>query len=40
MPYSKLHQKKKAKNYLLLAILCGLVVVFFAATIIKIQALS
>jgi hypothetical protein len=35
MPISEEHKKKKYKNYALLFILLGLVVVFFTATLIK-----
>ncbi len=35
MPLSKMHQKKKAKNYALLFILLGLVILFFALTLVK-----
>jgi hypothetical protein len=39
MPHSKLHDKKKYKNYTLLSILVIMVVVFFTVTMIKLKVL-
>ncbi len=35
MPLSKEHEKQKVKNYTMLAVLVGLVLIFFIATIVK-----
>lgn len=37
MKYSPVHEKQKNKNFTLLAILLGLVVLFFAITVVKIS---
>lgn len=38
MPHSELHERKKFKNYTLLLLLVGLVVLFFAITLVRFQA--
>ncbi len=38
MPYSDLHRKKSKKNYIVLAIIFGLVALFWIITMIKIGA--
>jgi len=35
MPHSPLHEKKKSKNYAMLAILLALVAIFFTVGIVK-----
>jgi len=35
MPYSTLHQKQKRKNYATLFLLLSLVVIFFAASMVR-----
>ncbi len=37
MPLSQIHQKRKYKNYTLLAIMFAVVILFFAITIVKIK---
>jgi hypothetical protein len=37
MPLSKIHNKKKYKNYTLLVVLLAVVILFFAITIVKIK---
>ena len=40
MAYSELHERKKIKNYVLLAVFLGLVVLFFTLGIIKFQSIG
>jgi hypothetical protein len=37
MPHHVLHEQKKYKNYTMLAVLLGIIVLFFVLTIVKIQ---
>jgi hypothetical protein len=37
MPYSKTHEERKVKNYLLFSVVLALIVIFFAVTIVKIK---
>ena len=37
MPHTKLHQKKKLKNWLLFALILGMMALFFAITIIRVS---
>lgn len=37
MPRSPIHEKKKAKNYTLLAILVGVIVMFFVLAMVKVK---
>lgn len=37
MPIEQVHKEKKSKNFALLAVLLGLVMLFFGLTIVKLQ---
>lgn len=35
MPHSKTHEERKVKNYIIFALLLGLVILFFGITIVR-----
>lgn len=38
MPITEIHKKKRIKNYAVLAVLVGLIAMFFSVTMIKLRA--